>query len=130
VSDKDKRKGWLRDLKVGDLVLVDHGWTNRSIGKIEKITPTGKMSVGSSRYRADGFEEGKGYYNSHLRILTTENRLEMANENLIDRIERNIDFIKNSPDLMTKRRRFGDLDNKKLGEFHRYLQEWREKHDN
>jgi len=51
---KDKREGWLRNLKVGDTVVVNIGG-ERSVRKVEKVTPTGKMDVGGRRYEPDGW---------------------------------------------------------------------------
>ena len=130
MNDKDKREGWLKELKVGDLVLIDYGFNKQSIGKIDKITPTGKISIGSSRYRPDGHIEGTGYYKSRIRLFTENEKLQIDNEKLLNGIERNIDFIKRSIDLNTKNKRLKSLDNEKLEEFHRYLQKWREKNDN
>lgn len=52
-ENKDKRKGWLRELKVGDLVFTVN-MREQYLQKVEKITPTGMMIVGGLRFDHNG----------------------------------------------------------------------------
>lgn len=47
MTDKDKRKGWLKELKAGDEVIVFTAGFNRKelIGTVKKITPTGRITL-------------------------------------------------------------------------------------
>ena len=55
---KDQRKGWLRDLKVGDKVffVISKGvlGTKRILTTVEKITPTGRIDVRGTRFPPTG----------------------------------------------------------------------------
>lgn len=53
--DKDRRIGWLRDLEVGDKVLLCPPASSRYlVGIVEKITPSGLLTVGGRRYGSGG----------------------------------------------------------------------------
>ena len=41
---KDKREGWLADIKVGDVITWSNLWRKRGPCKVSKITPTGQIS--------------------------------------------------------------------------------------
>ena len=57
-ESKDQRKGWLRDLKVGDKVffVISKGvlGTKRILTTVEKITPTGRIDVRGTRFPPTG----------------------------------------------------------------------------
>ena len=48
-ESKDQRKGWLRELKVGDKVFVVSSrgalGSVKTLAIVEKITPTGRINV-------------------------------------------------------------------------------------
>ena len=72
---KDKRRGWLAELTVGDSVIVHRGWmaSNVSIKKVEKITPTGQLVVDGDRYGPDGDKHGSDRYSKWwLKEATSE----------------------------------------------------------
>jgi len=48
---------WLRELKVGDNVFVHQG-SIKFIKTVEKITPTRRMTVGTTIYNHHGYEIG------------------------------------------------------------------------
>lgn len=50
---KDKRTGWLAELQVGDKVFV-RGSFGVSLRKVEKISPTGRLTVGVQVFNASG----------------------------------------------------------------------------
>lgn len=68
---KDQRQGWLADLKVGDKVIVAN-YYNELVGEVEKITPSGRITVKRTVYRPDGYEYGdsKNYHPYYLREAT------------------------------------------------------------
>jgi hypothetical protein len=79
--DKDKRKGWLKQLKVGDKVIVHkYGYVKIDyISVIEKITPTGRITISipsQITFDPEGREIGK--YHSGLWYLmeATQDRLQ------------------------------------------------------
>lgn len=60
--DKDKREGWLKELKVGDEVAIEcgsFGYRDYDIKKIDKISPTGRITINSTVYDHTGREMGK-----------------------------------------------------------------------
>ena len=74
----------LKDLKVGDLViLVDNGILNKekSVQKIEKITPAGLIKVQKEWFSLDGdalFNESM-----HIEIVTTNRSDELTKQSYI-----------------------------------------------
>lgn len=57
-ESKDQRKGWLRDLKVGDKVFVVSSkgalGSVKGIAVVEKITPTGRLNVEGQQFPPSG----------------------------------------------------------------------------
>ena len=55
---KDQRKGWLKDLKVGDevFIVISRGvlGNNRILTTIKKITPTGRINAGGKQFPPTG----------------------------------------------------------------------------
>nr|DAX63591.1 MAG TPA: hypothetical protein [Caudoviricetes sp.] len=58
IETKDKRKGWLRDLKVGDKVFIVSSrgvlGSVRTLAVVEKITPTGRLNVKGQQFPPSG----------------------------------------------------------------------------
>lgn len=77
--EKDKRQGWLKELKVGDEVFVASGrgaWdTSYTISVVEKITPTGKINVAGKQFSPQGHKR-EGYHSTWLKEPTPENKQE------------------------------------------------------
>lgn len=75
-ENKDKRKGWLRELKVGDIVfVVNNRKYEKRLDKISKITPTGIIIVGTLRFDHNGhLPYGDNWYcgNTFLKQATQE----------------------------------------------------------
>lgn len=76
-ESKDQRKGWLRDLKVGDKVFVVSSkgvlGSVKILAVVEKITPTGRMNVKGEQFPPSGNK-----YENHR-----STRLEQATERAI-----------------------------------------------
>lgn len=57
-ESKDQRKGWLRDLKVGDKVFIVSSkgvlGSIRTLAVVEKITPTGRLNVKGQQFPPSG----------------------------------------------------------------------------
>ena len=55
---KDQRKGWLKDLKVGDQVLVEESrgvfGVFKMLATVRGITPTGRINVGKYQFPPTG----------------------------------------------------------------------------
>lgn len=55
---KDKRVGWLRDLKVGDKVFIVRSngvfGGGKTLAVVEKITPTGRLNVKGQQFPPSG----------------------------------------------------------------------------
>ena len=64
MEDKDKRVGWLRELKEGDKVVI-RGY-EKAIKKIDKITPTGRIKVGDTQYDCTGHEITSNQWHRNL----------------------------------------------------------------
>lgn len=95
VEDKDKRTGWLRDVKVGDKVAVVKVYDDMKGGvyKVEKITPTGIITVtNGSRFKPTGGDMVTGYARDHYKLAEpTEERVQaIRNENRRLRLARKL----------------------------------------
>ena len=70
--EKDKRQGWLKELKVGDEVFVEYignsdNYNETMFGTVSRITPTGRISVfritsnemktSETQYSAEGYNK-------------------------------------------------------------------------
>lgn len=57
-ESKDQRKGWLRDLKVGDKVFFVSSrgvlGSAKTLAVVEKITPTGRLNVKGQQFPPSG----------------------------------------------------------------------------
>ena len=54
---KDKRQGWLAELKVGDSVIVEtynYDLTSSFISQVDRITPTGRIKVDGRSFNSKG----------------------------------------------------------------------------
>ena len=65
--DKDKRVGWLRNLKPSDNVFVH----DTDLRKVDRITPTGRIVVGNTTYDHKGYAT-IGWKSEILREATEE----------------------------------------------------------
>lgn len=76
--EKDKRTGWLKDLKVGDEVFVIgellHEVFLQKIAIIETITPTGRINAGGYQFNHYGRCKITDYRTLQLTELTPELR--------------------------------------------------------
>lgn len=91
--EKDKRKGWLKELKVGDEVFVVQSrgvWGSyTTISQVQKITPTGKINVDGVQFSPNGSNYGSS--NSlWLKELTPESKEEYLAERKRQTLARNI----------------------------------------
>lgn len=68
----DKRKGWLAELTVGSLVIVSSRYGSRVV-KVEKITPSGRITASRCQFNPDGQEIGHyGFWRDHLSEATPD----------------------------------------------------------
>lgn len=78
--EKDKRQGWLKELKVGDEVFVEYignsdNYNETMFGTVSRITPTGRISVfritsnemktSETQYSAEGYNRN-GLFSTRL----------------------------------------------------------------
>jgi hypothetical protein len=80
MEDKDKRIGWLRDLKEGDKVIISSDYITK-IKSINKITPTGKIKIDNYSYDSDGREiNGSMWHRKYLTQWTQEKEDEIIKQ--------------------------------------------------
>ena len=85
-ESKDKRRGWIKDLKVGDKVFVIRTrgvlGNTKTLAVVEKITPTGRLNVNGQQFPPSG----NIYENYHSTKL--EQATEQAIKEHISNIEK------------------------------------------
>ena len=91
--EKDKRTGWLKELKVGDEVFLIQSrgvWgSHTTISQVQKITPTGKINVDGVQFSPNGSYYG-GSNHLWLKELTPESKEEYLAERKRQTLARNI----------------------------------------
>lgn len=94
--EKDKRTGWLKDLKVGDEVFLI-GLYSQKIVVVEKITPTGRINAGGYQFNHYGRCRITDYRTLQLTELTPELRskhlLSVKRERLETKVKNKINDI-------------------------------------
>ena len=68
----DKRRGWLAELKVGDLVIIEDPRNSSTVKKVDKITPTGRINIESYVFNQNGLAMGWDYSAPRLAQYSTE----------------------------------------------------------
>lgn len=85
-ESKDKRRGWIKDLKVGDKVFVIRSrgvlGNTKTLSVVEKITPTGRLNVNGQQFPPSG----NIYENYHSTKL--EQATEQAIQEHISNVEK------------------------------------------
>lgn len=94
--EKDKRTGWLKDLKVGDEVFLI-GLYSQKIVVVDKITPTGRINAGGYQFNHYGRSKITDYRTLQLMELTPELRskhlLSLKRERLEAKVKNKINDI-------------------------------------
>lgn len=76
---KDRRQGWLKELKVGDEVFIvgidTDSYEETEIGTVTHITPTGRIGVNYTQYSVEGYRKHVSYP-TRLKKLTPEAKKE------------------------------------------------------
>ena len=95
-ESKDKRRGWIKDLKVGDKVFVIRSrgvlGNTKTLSVVEKITPTGRLNVNGQQFPPSG----NIYENYH------STKLEQATEQAIQEHIRNVEKQKLIKEITNK----------------------------
>lgn len=94
---KDQRTGWLAELQVGDKVFV-HGAFGVSLRKVEKISPTGRLTVGVQLFNPNGWLRTSDIHNRTRLEEYTEERYQKHLERikklkLVEYIERTQRYV-------------------------------------
>lgn len=76
---KDLRTDWLAQLKPESKVVISH-YNRRSIRKIDRITPTGRMIVDGITYNHMGREIGAEYNARNITEYTPEVEIKIKNQ--------------------------------------------------
>ena len=76
---KDRRQGWLKELKEGDEVFIvgvgTDSYEETEIGTVTHITPTGRIGVNYTQYSVEGYRKHVSYP-TRLKKLTPETKKE------------------------------------------------------
>ena len=120
---EDKRKGWLKELKVGDKVVISNTY-REDIHTVDNITPSGQMDVSKKRFDQSGYF-GSGWSKDRLQEWTQETENKINNGRLAGRIENNLhETLRRADGLYEKGQRLKALDTEKLREIDAFFQEW------
>ena len=68
----DKRRGWLAELKAGDLVIIEYPRSSSTVKKVDKVTPTGRINIESYVFNQNGLAMGWEYSAPRLAQYSTE----------------------------------------------------------
>ena len=98
---KDKRQGWLKDLKVGDEVFIvgigANSCEETKIGTVSHITPTGRIGVNYTQYSVEGYRKND-LFPTRLKKLTPEAKqeylLEKERQEYLQESQRTVLLIK------------------------------------
>lgn len=98
---KDKRQGWLKELKEGDEVFIvgvdTDSYEETEIGTVTHITPTGRIGVNYTQYSVEGYRKHVSYP-TRLKKLTPEAKkeylLEKERQEYLKEAQRTALFIK------------------------------------
>ena len=95
--EKDKRTGWLKDLKVGDEVFLIGLYSQKIVVVVDKITPTGRINAGGYQFNHYGRGKITDYRTLQLMELTPELRskhlLSLKRERLEAKVKNKINDI-------------------------------------
>lgn len=76
---------WIKDLKVGDKVIISNVYATR-IGVVEKITPAGNIKANRVLFNPNGRERGGDIWAcSHLRRATPEAIKKIEDQEIINK---------------------------------------------
>ena len=79
MANKDKRTGWLLNLKVGDQVFISCNG-NLDLKIVDRITPTGRIVIHHNTYDDSGrLISGRDNWTRYWLVEATEKKLEQYN---------------------------------------------------
>lgn len=113
--EKDKRTGWLKDLKVGDEVFLI-GLYSQKVVTVEKITPTGRINAGGYQFNHYGRCKITDYRTLQLVELTPELKLKHLLSVKRERLEAKTKIVVDKIDI-------SKLSNEKLERLYTFLKE-------
>lgn len=118
--EKDKRTGWLKDLKVGDEVFVIgellHEVFLQKIAIIETITPAGRIKAGGYQFNHYGRFEKTDFCSVRLEKLTPEMKSKLLLNTERERLEAKTKIVVDKIDI-------SKLSNEKLERLYTFLKE-------
>ena len=97
---KDKREGWLAEIKVGDEIGVRTSSYNCRLETVTKITPTGRIRTEDSEYSPNGHERNPafGWNGGFIVPMTPEKKRLLRLNHLIGEIRTKAEHLKNQSD--------------------------------
>ena len=118
--EKDKRTGWLKDLKEGDEVFVIgellHEVFLQKIAIIETITPAGRIKAGGYKFNQCGRFEKTDFCSVRLEKLTPEMKSKLLLNTERERLEAKTKIVVDKIDI-------SKLSNEKLERLYTFLKE-------
>lgn len=87
-KNKEQYTKWIKSLKVGDKVAIEnYGYRKYyTVGVVDKITPTGRINVGTYVFRPNGTAYGKGGLTKYLTQCTPEIEQEVEYQTTLSRV--------------------------------------------
>lgn len=118
--EKDKRTGWLKDIKVGDEVYLIgellHEVFLQKVAIVEKITPAGRIKAGGYKFNQCGRFEKTDFCSVRLEKLTPEMKSKLLLNTERERLEAKTKVVVGKIDV-------SKLSDEKLGRLYTFLEE-------
>ena len=118
--EKDKRTGWLKDIKVGDEVFLIgellHEVFLQKVAIVEKITPAGRIKAGGYKFNQCGRFEKTDFCSVRLEKLTPEMKSKLLLNTERERLEAKTKVVVDKIDV-------SKLSDEKLGRLYTFLEE-------
>lgn len=118
--EKDKRTGWLKDLKVGDEVFLIGEYLHevflQEVAIVEKITPVGRIKAGGYKFNQCGRFKKTDFCSVRLEKLTPEMKSKLLLNTERERLEAKTKVVVNKIDV-------SKLSDEKLGRLYTFLEE-------
>jgi hypothetical protein len=90
---------WIKELKVGDRIIVGHPFRDHCLAYVDRITPSGRIVVGNRAYLPDGRQYGGDKFASYYLVKYDEAKASIIEDKENIKYLFNFDYKKLSPEV-------------------------------